>query len=91
MQHKHYNITVKGRVQGVWFRKYTAGKAKELGLKGFVENKPDGTVYIEVEGGKESLQAFVKWLYKGSPQSEVKSVETEEGTRKNFKDFGVQR
>lgn len=40
-------IHVFGRVQGVGFRYYTNMKALELHIKGFVENKPDGSVYIE--------------------------------------------
>ena len=35
----HYSILVKGKVQGVWFRKYTYDKAQALGLKGFVKNE----------------------------------------------------
>jgi acylphosphatase len=46
----HYQITVSGKVQGVWFRKSTQDKARELGLRGFVRNQPDGSVYIEASG-----------------------------------------
>ena len=44
-----YKILVKGRVQGVWFRKYTKDKADSLNLSGFARNELDGSVYIEVE------------------------------------------
>jgi len=47
---KHVNITVKGRVQGVGFRYSAMEAAEELGIKGFVRNMPDGSVYIEAEG-----------------------------------------
>jgi len=47
---KHLNITISGRVQGVWFRKHTETKAIELGVHGFVANKENGNVYVEVEG-----------------------------------------
>ena len=39
MELLHYKILVKGKVQGVWFRKYTKEKAEVLGLKGYVKNE----------------------------------------------------
>ncbi|PKP49853.1 MAG: hypothetical protein CVT92_14890 [Bacteroidetes bacterium HGW-Bacteroidetes-1] len=42
-------IQIFGRVQGVGFRYYTVHKAMELGVYGFVQNKGDGSVYIEAE------------------------------------------
>jgi acylphosphatase len=39
-----FTFEVSGRVQGVFFRKHTQAKAKELGLVGFVFNHPSGTV-----------------------------------------------
>ncbi len=90
MKKKHYNIKVTGKVQGVWFRKYTGDNAKTLHLTGFVSNKSDGSVYIEVEGTDDNLQAFIIWLHKGSPLSQVKSVEVSEGMFADFKNFSIQ-
>ena len=70
----NYTIIVKGKVQGVWFRKYTMDKATELGIKGFVQNKPEGSVYISAEATKAVLQIFIDWLYQGSPLSKVTEV-----------------
>lgn len=88
---KHLNITVKGRVQGVYFRVFTEQKAKSLGIKGHVKNLPDGSVYIEAEAPSEVLDAFVKWCHKGSPLSKVEEVSVTEETLKHFADFGIQR
>ena len=52
-------ITVKGRVQGVGFRFSTVREAEELGIKGFVENRMDGSVYIEAEGEPRSEERSV--------------------------------
>ncbi len=84
---KHYSIIVKGRVQGVWFRKYTQQASNSYDLHGFVQNKKDGTVYIEAEGEETNLKLLVKWLEKGSPWSEVKDVTVSEGDMVGFKDF----
>lgn len=91
MQTRHYNITVSGRVQGVWFRKYTCDKADELGITGFVENKPDGTVYVEAEGREGDLKKFIEWLHRGSPRSEVQQVAVAEGEPKNYRTFTINR
>ena len=50
------NIQVKGKVQGVWFRAFTKEKAEELGLTGWVQNQPEGSVYLKVKGKKETIE-----------------------------------
>ncbi len=90
---KHLNIKVTGKVQGVWFRKYTNDKAQSLSLNGFVRNEPDGSVYIEVESDQEDkLNEFMQWLYQGSPLSKVEKVEIlNEISCQNFKDFEIRQ
>ena len=88
---RHYKIKVKGRVQGVWFRKYTKQAAVSYDLNGFVKNQPDGCVYIEVEGPEGKVQDFIKWLEKGSPLSEVKEINTSEGDYTGFSTFEISR
>lgn len=67
-------ILCEGRVQGVFFRKYTQDKALSLGLKGWVKNQVNGSVLIYATGSKESVDLLVKWCYQGSPMSSVTSV-----------------
>jgi len=67
-------MVVIGRVQGVGFRYYTQRKAKELGIKGFVQNRPDGSVYIEGEGDPALLSDFIQWCRKGPPWARVSQV-----------------
>jgi len=75
---KSYNISVIGKVQKVWFRKYTQERATKLGLIGFVMNKVDGSVYIEATGKEEALKDFINWLETiGSPLSKVDQVSIE--------------
>jgi acylphosphatase len=87
---QNYNITVKGKVQGVWFRKYTQEKAIALGLLGIVKNQSNGTVYIEVQGDEKMITLLIDWLKtKGSPLSNVTKVVyhtvNESKTYHNFK------
>jgi acylphosphatase len=83
----HYSIRVSGQVQGVFFRKSTEEKAKELGVKGFVRNEPDGTVYIEAEGEPEALEQLKAWCLEGPPKAEVSDVQAQPGTEKGYKKF----
>jgi acylphosphatase len=62
---KLLKIHVKGRVQGVGFRWSTVREAKMAGIKGFVRNMSDGSVYIEAEGSAEQLCKFVEWCKRG--------------------------
>jgi acylphosphatase len=88
---KHIAITVYGKVQGVFFRASTKEKADELGVKGFVSNKPDGSVYIEAEGNAEELIIFTEWCKKGPRMAKVDQCTIENGEVVNFKDFQITR
>ena len=66
---------VRGRVQGVGFRWWTRGRASDLGLRGTVGNRPDGTVEVHVAGDVETLDAFAAALDVGPPMARVEGVD----------------
>ncbi len=86
---KHINLTVKGRVQGVWFRASTKKKAIDLGLKGFVKNQVNSNVYIEAEGTQEQLQLFVMWCKKGPTLAHVTELIEQQGKLEHFTRFEI--
>ncbi|WP_407522231.1 acylphosphatase [Lacibacter sp. MH-610] len=88
---KTISIIVSGKVQGVWYRKYTVDKATELGISGFVKNLPDDSVYILATGTDEQLNALVQWCYIGSPKSRVEKVEVKEEELQVMSGFVVRR
>ncbi|XVJ66135.1 MAG: acylphosphatase [Lacibacter sp.] len=88
---KTISIIVSGKVQGVWYRKYTVDKATELGISGFIKNLPDDNVYILATGTEEQLQVLVQWCYIGSPKSNVEKVEVKEESLQTFDDFRIER
>ena len=88
---KAFRAKITGKVQGVWFRKYTKETADRLNIKGFVRNEPDGSVYVEAEGNEEDLDFFAAWLHKGSPLSRVDHVEIQPMEIKNYKSFTIKR
>lgn len=86
---KLYKISISGKVQGVFFRKNTAQKAKALNLAGTVQNKADGTVYIEAQGHENQLKLLIDWCKQGPPQARVTEVKVSEGATKNLNDFSI--
>lgn len=66
---------VRGRVQGVGFRWWTAEQARELGLAGVVRNEPDGSVLVEAEGEEGAIAALRARLASGPPAARVEAVD----------------
>ena len=67
-----------GKVQGVFFRKYTQAEGTRLGLRGWVMNTTAGTVTGEALGSKAALESLADWLeHKGSPKSKISRAEFE--------------
>ena len=69
--------TVRGRVQGVFYRAFVETRAKELKLTGYVRNRTDGTVEVKAEGERQKLEKLVEYLKKGPPVARVTDVTTE--------------
>ena len=86
---KHLNIKIHGKVQGVSYRVTAKVVADLLGVKGFVRNEKDGTVYIEAEGDEFSLGEFLDFCHKGSDRAVVEQVETAEAELKNYRNFEI--
>jgi acylphosphatase len=88
---KHYNITIDGKVQGVFFRASAKKMADLLGVKGIARNEANGDVYIEAEGDDDMLIKFVQWCHHGPSGAEVKHVSVKTGVFLNYKEFEVIR
>ncbi len=71
-------MVLSGRVQGVFFRQHAMERGRELGLRGYVRNLPDGTVEAVAVGHEEDIETFIAFLRKGSPASRVDDVRTSE-------------
>ena len=75
-------MTIRGQVQGVYFRASTRDRARQLGLSGWVRNCSDRSVEVLAEGEKAKLEQLVTWCHSGPPGAVVTNVEVEwqEGT-----------
>jgi len=68
---------VYGLVQGVYYRATLLQRAQEMGVKGWIRNRADGTVETLAQGSRPTLQRFIQALHQGSPASQVSHVEVE--------------
>lgn len=83
---------VTGKVQGVRYRDFVQVSADTLGVVGYVENNPDGTVLVVAQGWPEVLKEFVEYLHEGSLQAEVEGVAVEwRSVGGNYDDFSVRQ
>lgn len=80
-----------GEVQGVFFRKSTLEKARELSIKGWVKNESDGSVLAEIEGTSQAVSMMEDWLRVGPKNARVREIISEEGTEKGYLDFEIRR
>ncbi len=84
--------TVRGRVQGVGFRRYVMRWARRLGLSGWVRNDPDGTVRLAADGEAPELDRLTRLLWGGPPGADVEAVEaTRVAPLATFEDFRIRR
>ena len=70
-------VRVSGLVQGVWFRAWTDGRARELGLDGWVRNRADGTVEALFAGPPAAVARMVAVCHEGPPAARVEKVVSE--------------
>jgi len=71
------HLTVRGRVQGVWYRGAMQEEARALGVAGWVANAPDGSVVAEVEGERQAVDALVAWAHHGPAGARVDRVDVD--------------
>ena len=69
------HIKVTGMVQGVGYRYFALRQADMFGLNGYVKNKMDGSVEVEVEGEKDIIEQYKSILTEGPAYSNVEQVE----------------
>ena len=70
-------LRIHGRVQGVFFRAWTAEKARALGVSGWVRNRLDGSVELVAYGDDEAIEALTSACRTGPPAAHVERIEVE--------------
>ena len=88
---KTIRLTIKGKVQGVFYRATAKDVADLTGVKGWVRNLPDNNVEITATATEETLQKFISWCKQGPPKARVDNVITEELDLEEFNAFRIIR
>lgn len=71
------NIVVTGLVQCVGYRWFASQNAARLGLTGWVCNREDGSVEMEVQGDVAAVAAFAEAAARGPRYAEVRRISQE--------------
>jgi acylphosphatase len=83
------HAVVYGDVQGVGFRYFVQRRAEEMGLAGWVRNRPDGSVEVVAEGNRAALGRLLELLTKGPGLADVDGVDAEWGKETGLRGFAV--
>jgi acylphosphatase len=82
-------IRITGRVQGVFFRQWTADTANRLGVSGWARNCSDGAVEVSASGEPDAVKTLIAELRHGPPMAEVADVSIEETAAQPGQGFSI--
>jgi acylphosphatase len=85
------HIRVIGRVQGVFYRAWTAEQARGLGITGWIRNCPDGAVEAHLSGEEQAVTALVERMRRGPPGAQVASLSEESVAPEAGDGFAIRR
>ncbi len=81
---------ISGRVQGVAFRFETQRAAERIGVRGWVRNRPDGTVEALFEGERARVEEMLAWCRRGPALARVTTVDVQwEDHRGDLAEFRI--
>jgi len=89
LESRTVRVRISGRVQGVWFRGWTAQTAEALGLSGWVRNRRDGTVEAVFSGEEAMVDQMIAACHIGPAHADVDVVDV--STEPDFDDIGFQQ
>jgi len=65
------HLSIRGRVQAVFYRVSARHEAQRLGLLGWVRNCPDGSVELLAQGSRPLCEELLRYCYEGPPGARV--------------------
>jgi acylphosphatase len=85
------HVRVTGRVQGVFFRAWTQGEARELGVSGWIRNCSEGAVEAHLEGEEDAVTRMVERMRRGPSNAQVEDVDAEDVPPEGLGRFELRR
>jgi acylphosphatase len=83
------HLVISGRVQGVWFRRFTQEQAQANNVSGWVRNLSDGRVEALLCGDERSVRHVEAWLNRGPELANVTHVAADPCPYEPFSSFDV--
>jgi acylphosphatase len=80
-------IVVTGRVQGVGYRNWTMGAARDLGVRGWVRNLNGSAVEILATGPDEAVAMLIEACHEGPRLARVEKVDVQPAEDGGWKGF----
>lgn len=69
------HVSIRGRVQGVGYRAWTADEARRRGLEGWVRNRRDGSVEAVLSGAEDVVADMLAACRRGPSSARVDAVD----------------
>jgi acylphosphatase len=82
-------LVIRGRVQGVFFRKSLRDFAQDRGVSGWARNRRDGAVEAAVEGPQAAVAEVVRFSETGPPDAHVDRVEVTDEAIEGLSGFRI--
>jgi len=82
-------LTIRGRVQGVFFRAFVRAEADRRNVRGRATNEPDGSVRVHLEGDPEAVAAVAAACGRGPSGSRVDRVEERDAAPEGLTGFAI--
>ena len=86
---RHVRLT--GRVQGVFFRAWAQGHARELGVSGWIRNCPDGSLEAHLGGEETAVARMVERMRHGPSNARIDDFAIEDAEAEELGRFLVRR
>jgi acylphosphatase len=83
------DLTVHGRVQGVFFRAFVQDAAERAGVAGRAENLGDGTVAVHLEGSPDAVARVERACGQGPSGAHVERVDARDAGVEGLAAFSV--
>lgn len=86
---KTIRVSIFGRVQGVGYRAWTEQQARQLGLRGWVRNRMDGSVEALFSGDTHGVSQMVRICQQGPSVARVERIRQQDEAGLDVTDFKI--